>query len=99
MFPQSPELTAKLHSMRHAEIRAEFARYHLIQQATQGVSDALGPGIVSVDSGGEVTPFATIPLVLQRRIKQQEADQVDHAACGGDACCVTVWRVRCALGS
>ena len=33
MFPQSPELTAKLGTMRQAEIRAEFDRYHMIREA------------------------------------------------------------------
>ena len=33
MFPQSAELTAKLGTMRQAEIRAEFARYHMSREA------------------------------------------------------------------
>ena len=33
MFPQSPELTAKLGTMRQADLRAEFARYHMIREA------------------------------------------------------------------
>ena len=33
MFPQSPEYTAKLGTMRQAEIRTEFARYHMIREA------------------------------------------------------------------
>jgi hypothetical protein len=33
MFPQSPELTAKLGTMRQAEMRAEIARYHMIRGA------------------------------------------------------------------
>jgi hypothetical protein len=33
MFAQSPELTAKLGTMRQAEIRAELARYHIIREA------------------------------------------------------------------
>jgi hypothetical protein len=33
MFPQSPELTAKLGTMRQAEIRAELARYHMMREA------------------------------------------------------------------
>jgi hypothetical protein len=33
MFPQSAELNAKLGPMRQAEIRAEFARYHMMRQA------------------------------------------------------------------
>jgi hypothetical protein len=33
MFPQSPELTAKLGTMRQAEMRAEIARYHMMREA------------------------------------------------------------------